>query len=140
MRIAGPRIARVAQGEGDLGTRMQRVFRALPPGPAIIVGTDIPAISAREVGNAFCLLRRADAVFGGASDGGYWLVGLKRRPKLLSPFTNVRWSSDKALADTLRNLKGNAVAFAAMLGDIDDAESWRGSRRQWQRLVPPRKR
>ena len=39
-------IERQPQGQGDLGARMQRLFRTLPPGPAIIVGSDIPAIKA----------------------------------------------------------------------------------------------
>src|SRR5262245_39409960 len=32
-------VARIGQGRGDLGRRMQRLFQRMPPGPAIIVGT-----------------------------------------------------------------------------------------------------
>ena len=39
-------VARLPQGHGDLGGRMQRIFDRLPPGPAIIVGSDIPGIRA----------------------------------------------------------------------------------------------
>lgn len=139
-RLANASVIRAPQGAGDLGMRMQRLFRLLPPGPAIIVGSDIPAISAAGVAKAFRLLGQADAVFGPAPDGGYWLVGLKRTPRQLSPFTGVRWSSDKALPDTLRNLKGRKVTFAATLADADEEQTWRGSRRQWQRLIQPRVR
>ncbi|HVQ11052.1 MAG TPA: DUF2064 domain-containing protein, partial [Methyloceanibacter sp.] len=59
-------IERVPQGHGDLGMRMQRLFRRLPPGPAIIVGSDIPAINSSDVARAFRLLGSADAVFGRA--------------------------------------------------------------------------
>ncbi len=31
-----------AEGRGDLGARMGRLFRHLPPGPVVIVGADIP--------------------------------------------------------------------------------------------------
>ena len=48
------------------GARMQRLFRRLPPGPAIIVGSDIPAIKASDIAKAFRLLGDADAVFGRA--------------------------------------------------------------------------
>jgi uncharacterized protein len=70
---------------------------------------------------AFRLLGRADCVFGRATDGGYWLVGARRRPHTPRPFANVRWSSEHALADTLANLAGRPVGFVATLGDVDDA-------------------
>ncbi len=112
-------IARIAQGPGGLGSRMQRIFDCSRRGPLIVVGTDIPFVTREMIARAFRALRDADAVFGRAEDGGYWLVGLRRRPKTLSPFGNVRWSSPHALADTLANLSGRRVAFAETLFDID---------------------
>src|SRR3990172_9246856 len=54
--LSGPaNIPRLPQGRGDLGARMQRLFRLLPPGPAIIIGSDIPALSRHEVTQAFKL-------------------------------------------------------------------------------------
>jgi hypothetical protein len=47
---------------------------------------------------------------------------MRRRPRLLRPFADVRWSSPHALADTLANLDGRTVAFLATLGDVDDAD------------------
>ncbi len=64
-------------------------------------------------------------MFGPAPDGGYWLVGLKRVPRLLAPFAGVRWSSPHALADTLANLDGLRVVFAATLSDVDTGEDFR---------------
>jgi len=130
------RIARLPQGRGDLGRRMQRLFALLPPGPAIIVGSDIPAISPAHIAEAFRRLGRADAVLGPAPDGGYWLIGLKRMPRVLSPFAAVRWSSPHALADTLANLKGKRVAHAATLSDVDSAEDFRRERAHVERLIP----
>ena len=130
-------IERQPQGRGDLGARMQRLFRTLPPGPAIIVGSDIPAIKASDIACAFRLLGNADAVFGCATDGGYWLVGLRRTPRLLAPFAGVRWSGPHAIADTLGNLKGSRVAFAATLSDVDTEENYRRLGRNWQRLIEP---
>ena len=131
-------IERVPQGSDDLGVKMQRLFRRLPPGPAIIVGSDIPAISPSDIARAFRLLGNKDAVLGRAPDGGYWLVGLRRAPRVLSPFANVRWSSPHALADTLRNLQGHRVAFAATLSAVDSEEDYRRLRGNWQRLIPQR--
>ena len=133
------RIARLPQGKGDLGRRMQRLFAALPPGPAIIVGSDIPAISAAHIAEAFRRLGGADAVLGPAPDGGYWLIGLKRSPRVLRPFAGVRWSSAYALADTVANLDGKRVAFAATLSDVDTAADFRCQRTSAERLVPQSK-
>jgi uncharacterized protein len=132
------RVERLPQGSGDLGTRMQRLFRRLPPGPAIIVGSDIPGLTAREIATAFQRLRGADAVVGPATDGGYWLVGLRRSPRLLAPFRSVRWSSPHALADTLANLEGRKIATVATLSDVDTAEAYGKLRAAWQRLIPAR--
>ena len=126
-RVRGdsPNASRVPQGRGDLGQRMQRIFDRCGRGPLIIVGTDIPFITREIIAKAFRELRRADAVFGRAEDGGYWLVGLRRRPKRVAPFENVRWSSPHALADTLRNLRAHRIAFAETLFDIDTEADYR---------------
>jgi len=129
------KLPRMKQGKGNLGQRMRRLFAALPPGPAIMVGSDIPAIEAGHIAQAFRLLGRNDAVFGPATDGGYWLIGLKRMPSLLAPFYGVRWSSPHALADTLANLRGKRVAFAATLSDVDSQDEYRNPEGCAQRLI-----
>lgn len=113
-----------AQTEGDLGARMGDLLRRLPPGDVVFVGSDIPALERRHVAQAFAALSGHEAVFGPAEDGGYWLIGLRRRPLLL-PFANVRWSTRHALEDTLANLEGRRIGFLERLADIDDAEDWR---------------
>jgi rSAM/selenodomain-associated transferase 1 len=114
------------QGGGDLGRRMARVFETLPPGPAVIIGSDIPAIRPAHIAAAFRVLGRHQAVFGPAADGGYWLVGLRRRPRVPHRlFERVRWSSEHALADTRAGLpKGLSVALLETLEDVDDAPAY----------------
>ena len=118
-------VSRAVQGRGDIGQRMQRIFGRCGSGPLIIVGTDIPFVKRGMIATAFQRLRSAAAVLGPAEDGGYWLVGLRRRPKRLSPFSSVRWSTPHALADTLNNLVPHRVTFAATLFDIDSAADYR---------------
>lgn len=120
--IWGSKVAHAAQGRGDLGARMHRIMARADPGPLVIIGTDIPGIRRDHIALAFRLLGSHDAVFGPAADGGYWLVGLRRRPRLLRPFSGVRWSSSHALADTLRNLSGRSVALLPELQDVDSAD------------------
>jgi len=117
-------VAALPQGSGDLGRRMARVARGLPPGPVVIIGSDIPDIAASDIAAAFRALGTKEAVFGPARDGGYWLVGLRRRPRFIDPFAKVRWSSEHALADTLANLADNEVAMLRTLSDVDDGETW----------------
>ena len=114
-------IARRTQGGGDLGQRMQRVMDRLPPGPVLIIGSDIPGITARHIRDGFKALGNNDAVFGPAPDGGFWMVGLKRFPRVPRAFQNVRWSSEHALSDTHANLRGLRVALIDELDDVDDA-------------------
>ncbi len=114
------------QGGGDLGTRMMRALSSLPPGPAVLIGADIPGIRPVHIRDALARLGEADAVFGPAEDGGYWLVGLKGRRPMPGLFKNVRWSSPAALADTLANLpKDRPAAFVETLSDVDDGEDYR---------------
>lgn len=107
------------QGQGDLGARMLRALGRHRR--AVLVGCDIPGLSREDLAAAFRALGRADAVFGPAEDGGYWLVGLgPRRPA--HPFADVRWSTRHALADTLANFRGHRVALLRRLRDVDTAE------------------
>jgi uncharacterized protein len=114
-----------AQGQGDLGIRMERSLRSSAYGPVVLVGADIPALGADEVAAAFRLLGGHDLVLGPAEDGGFWLVGLRNPRRFSKLFRDVRWSSQHARADTLAGLpRGLRVAFAPQLCDVDDAESY----------------
>lgn len=117
----------INQGKGNLGERMHRTVATLPPGPVVIIGTDIPTIQRVDVARAFKVLGRHDAVIGPATDGGYWLVGLNRRPRLPSAFVNVRWSGPHALADTVANLRAQScnITMLQELEDVDDGHSYR---------------
>ena len=115
----------VAQGGGDLGQRMRRALVACPPGPAVLIGTDIPALGPEHIVEAFRLLGKHDLVFGPAADGGFWLVGARRSPRLPRLFGRVRWSSRHALEDVLANLPPRiSVGFAARLEDVDDGATY----------------
>jgi glycosyltransferase A (GT-A) superfamily protein (DUF2064 family) len=116
---------------------MQSLFDGLPPGPVVIIGTDIPEISSRRIAKAFSSLGANDAVLGPCEDGGYWLVGLRRTPKTKPIFADVRWSSQHTLTDTLANLEGMRVAMLEHLSDVDDGESYRRVGGVASRLVLP---
>ncbi|QYU70514.1 TIGR04282 family arsenosugar biosynthesis glycosyltransferase [Leptolyngbya sp. 15MV] len=112
------RLPSLPQGHGGLGERMYRALARHRR--AVVIGSDIPGLARQDIAAAFRALGRADAVFGPAEDGGYWLVGLgPRRPA--RPFARVRWSTEHALADTLANFPGRRVALLRRLRDVDTA-------------------
>lgn len=115
---------RMPQGRGDLGRRMQRILDRSPRGPVLIIGSDIPGVRPAHLWAAFRSLGRCDVVLGPACDGGYWLAGARRTPRVPRPFAGVRWSSPHALADTQANLGEAAVAFVDRLRDVDDGADY----------------
>ena len=118
-RLAPPRTPRMAQVSGDLGRRMEKALAPFPR--AILIGSDIPGLGPDDIAAGFRALGRADAVFGPALDGGYWLVGLgPRRPH--RPFAQVRWSSPHALADTMANFRRQRVTLLPPKRDVDTVE------------------
>ena len=119
-RVWPSSLPRIGQGRGGLGDRMARVMRSLPPGPAAIIGSDIPGASPALVERAFRQLGRYQAVFGPSPDGGYWLVGLKRT-RAVPPalFRSVRWSTEHTLQDSIESLGRCKVALADVLQDVD---------------------
>ena len=116
---------RIAQGPGDIGIRMARAFEAMPPGPVVLVGADIPTLTRDHIAEAFRLLHRSDFVFGPSTDGGFWLVGTRHARLMRRVFRNVRWSSEYALADTLANVGQCKVALLDPLTDIDTGAEYR---------------
>jgi rSAM/selenodomain-associated transferase 1 len=115
-------IPRIDQGPGDLGRRMSGALGRYRR--VALMGADIPQANAADVTNAFRRLGTADAVFGPASDGGYWLIALgPRRPAEL--FGPCRWSTEHALADTLKRFRHHRVGFIRCLSDVDTAADYR---------------
>lgn len=120
-RIWPAHLPRDQQSGGDLGQRMRSAFEQTPPGPMIIIGSDIPYITPHLIASAFEILGHKDSVFGPAPDGGYWLIGFRRGPRPLPThlFQNTRWSSEHALSDTLATLGDASVGYVDELQDVD---------------------
>jgi rSAM/selenodomain-associated transferase 1 len=115
-------VRRIDQGRGDLGQRMTRALRRYRR--VVLMGSDIPQAGAADACAAFRGLGTADAVFGPATDGGYWLIALgPRRPANL--FGASRWSTPHALADTLLQFRAHRVGFVRRLSDVDTVDDYR---------------
>jgi uncharacterized protein len=149
--VGSAQMAQTRQGRGNLGVRMQRLLErrqwAEPwkggirgfslTGPAVIIGTDIPTIRPQHIAAAFKALSGKRCVFGPATDGGFWLVGQRRVPAMLTLFDGVRWSSAETLADCLRRTSPDDVAIVATLGDVDDKAELDAISNWFGRLVLP---
>jgi rSAM/selenodomain-associated transferase 1 len=113
------------QGEGDLGARMQRAFESALTRArrAILVGSDIPALSTQHLRDAErALVGGDDVVIGPAEDGGYVLIGLSRcDPEL---FRGIPWGGSEALAETRRRIAalGWRLIELPALWDVDRPE------------------
>ena len=108
------------QARGDLGQRMHKALHGTGKGHAVLIGSDIPGIEPRHIAAAFRALGKNDVVFGPSADGGYWLVGFSPRYRG-NPFTNVRWSTEWALEDTVAGLRsGTRAGFVAEMQDVDE--------------------
>lgn len=115
------------QGGGDLGARMIRACEeAFAAGAerVVVIGSDCPEVELNDVREAWRALKTSDLAVGPATDGGYWLIGLRRsQPQL---FAGIRWSSDQALADTLQCAKAGAlrIHLLRILSDVDTQQDW----------------
>ncbi len=113
------RATTMPQGHGDLGDRLHRATRGLRR--VVVVGSDIPGITREDIRAAFRALGQADAVFGPAEDGGYWLVVICTLRRAIGLFGDLR-STVQDLADTLANFAGRRIALLRTLRDVDTAE------------------
>ena len=96
----------IAQPSGTLGARMRALMEAaIDPAregrlrPVAVIGSDLPAMTPRRIGEAFAALARTpDAlVIGPAVDGGYYLIAAARVPEV---FADIDWGTPAVLEQT----------------------------------------
>ncbi len=124
------------QVEGELGERMSSALSEIfgrGARRAAVVGTDVPRLSREDVRQAFEGLDAHDLVLGPATDGGYYLLALKRPEPAL--FRGIPWSTPAVLTTTLERAaqSGRSVWLLRTLGDVDTAEDLAAD---WTRIAP----
>lgn len=115
----------VPQGEGDLGQRLRRaVQEAFDAGVArvVFIGTDCPALTPASLLSAFDALDGHDLVIGPATDGGYYLLGL--RQPCLQLFTDIAWGTDAVFHQTVGAAEGLRLSVRLLTPhrDVDRPE------------------
>lgn len=107
----------------DLGEKMKNAFSDVLNSvhqKVIVIGTDCPGISPEILQRAFNQLTNTDIVIGPASDGGYYLLGMKAlHPQL---FDNIEWSTSAVLQATIDRCIQTNLRYQLLeeLSDIDE--------------------
>ena len=110
---------RVQEGE-DLGERMLNAFSwGFEQGfqKILIIGSDLYDLNSEDLLEAFDVLDNKDYVIGPASDGGYYLLGMKQLNKKL--FKAKAWGKASVLEDTLEDLEHEKVQLMGVRNDVD---------------------
>ena len=149
----------VPQSQGDLGARMLAWFQSVgreaenaldsptlnarSPADrprAILIGADCPLLKGAEIQQAFDLLKHHDVVLGPATDGGYYLIGLRlkwpmptsREQTIAHLFHEIPWGTDRVLALTRRRIEQMELSLALLQekSDVDHLDDLHHLREQ----------
>lgn len=106
----------------DLGERMMNAFKkvfALGCKKVCIIGSDCYELQTETLNEAFEKLNNHDVVIGPASDGGYYLLGMKQL--YMGLFLQKDWGTSSVFADTIDSITKAGVSFTELgvLNDLD---------------------
>lgn len=118
---------KMVQHGADLGERMSNAFLLgliRPDDKAVIIGSDCASLSAEIIEEAFAKLEDYPFVVGPATDGGYYLLGMRyHTPEI---FQEIEWSTEEVLPATLNKIRdlGESYFLLPELSDIDREKDW----------------
>jgi uncharacterized protein len=134
-------VALEPQRGADLGERMYRALkRAIRRHRAVILmGSDCPALSPRDLRHAVRLLRGAcDVVLAPTLDGGYALIGARRVSRAL--FAGIEWGGARVFRETRQRLESSGYRWRVLrtVWDVDRPEDLERLRSLRSYATPPR--
>jgi hypothetical protein len=114
------------QAKGNLGVKLACAFTDLLQEykKVFVVGSDCPTIRPNDYRTGFAELEDHQLVLGPSTDGGYYLIGLRKSAPFL--FQNIDWSTDKVLSQTIALARQKLLSLKLLTGktDIDHYEDW----------------
>jgi rSAM/selenodomain-associated transferase 1 len=114
-RGLAPDMELIPQRGDSLGERLDNLLTDELVGgadKAVVINSDSPTLPKAYLSQAFDELAIADVVFGPSSDGGYYLVGLKKPQSHL--LRNVKMSTPNVLQDTLELARNTNVSISLL--------------------------
>ncbi|CAN5194931.1 DUF2064 domain-containing protein [soil metagenome] len=115
----------LAQHGTGLGARLSAAFADAAAGPGaglgtLLIGMDTPQLDAALLDAALAPMRRGEAVFGHAADGGWWALGLPD-PAYADVLADVPMSLPDTGRRTERALRARGLALTPLpvLRDVD---------------------
>ena len=118
----------IPQADGDLGARLAAATGAALEdhgGPVVLVGVDSPQLHAAHAAAAVDDLRAGiDMTVGPATDGGYYLIGLREPHPELFALPTEAWGGEDVLRLTLEAAAtaGLSIGMLRSERDLDDAQ------------------
>ncbi len=111
------------QVSGDLGDRMLHVLSQgiKRHGGAVVMGCDVPQLSGESLQWVHELLLDRKNVIGPASDGGFYLLGLRE----ITPgiFTGIQWGAEQVYSRLCQNFEDQGMALQN-IAELRDIDSW----------------
>lgn len=125
------------QAEGDLGARMGEAWRVAAADRVVIVGADAPSMSAARVEAALAALGSADVVVGPTLDGGYDLLGLRRRESAV--LDDMPWSTPELMSVTRARARAAGLVLVELEPgfDVDTGEDLVGLASRLDEVAAP---
>lgn len=108
------------QSGNDLGEKMANAFSEIFEmgyEKAIIIGSDMFDLDKKDLETAFEALQTNQYVIGPATDGGYYLLGMKEENTAI--FKNKDWGTNSVLKATLADLKDEKYILLEERNDVD---------------------
>ena len=103
-----------------LGERLANAFSEMLRSyqRVVVIGTDAPHLKSAVISAAFRKLAQTDAVIGPSSDGGYYLLGLRRMiPALFT--SDIGWGGEQVFTNTMKAMKSYLVEPSLLPVDFD---------------------
>ena len=99
----------------DLGARMKQAMQdAFDQGPkdVLLTGTDLPTLPRAHLVEALTLIKNHDVVLGPTTDGGYYLIGLRKMVPGL--FDGIAWSMASVFGETKKKIEAAGLSLGLL--------------------------
>ena len=111
----------------NLGDKMKAAFDEIFKASytkIMIIGSDCLQLNSTIINAGFGLLDEHDTVIGPATDGGYYLLGMKKNYGFL--FDNKPWSTESVFDESMKDMQQHnlSTGLLPVLTDVDTEADW----------------